>query len=194
MFPLVAVREALVNAICHRDYSNMGGSVSLAIYDNRMEIISEGKLPVGITLADLKRKHGSQPRNQIIANTFYLMGFVEQWGRGTETIIDACVSAGRQEPEFVEMGNTFCVRFFPETNTVAKELPLNSLTKKQQEIINILRDKGRVSTTQLASYLKHSLPDRTLRYELNKLHSAGVIETEGHTNKKVWWYKQRDAV
>jgi ATP-dependent DNA helicase RecG len=87
LFPLEALREALVNAFCHRDYTIAGGAVSLAIYDDRMEIWSDGTLPAGLSPADLKRDHPSKPRNPLIAKVFYLRGIIERWGRGTQKIV-----------------------------------------------------------------------------------------------------------
>lgn len=83
LFPPVALREALVNAFCHRDYAQTGGAVSLAIYDDRLEIWSSGKLPFGVDVASLKHEHLSRPRNPLIAEIFYRRGLVERWGRGT---------------------------------------------------------------------------------------------------------------
>jgi len=83
LFPLEALREALVNAFCHRDYTIAGGAVSLAIYDDRLEIWSDGTLPFGLTPEDLKRDHPSKPRNPLIAKVFYLRGVIERWG-GTD--------------------------------------------------------------------------------------------------------------
>jgi hypothetical protein len=79
IFPPMALREALVNALCHRDYSIAGGAVSVAIFDDRLEITSTGTLPVGITVADLKREHTSKPRNPLIAEVFYRRGLIERW-------------------------------------------------------------------------------------------------------------------
>src|SRR5581483_10046361 len=102
LYPPLALREALVNALCHRDYSIPGGAVNLAIFDDRLEIISTGLLPPGITVADLKREHVSRPRNPLIAEVFYRRGLIERWGRGTQKIVELCVSAGHPEPEFTE--------------------------------------------------------------------------------------------
>lgn len=82
LYPPLALREALVNALCHRDYSVPGGAVHVAIFDDRLEIISTGLLPPGISLDDLKRMHVSRPRNPVIAAVFYRRGLIEQWGRG----------------------------------------------------------------------------------------------------------------
>lgn len=61
----------MVNALCHRDYAIAGGAVSVAIFDDRLEVTSTGTLPAGITVADLKREHTSRPRNPILAEDFY---------------------------------------------------------------------------------------------------------------------------
>lgn len=94
LFPPVALREALVNAFVHRDYSISGGAVSVAVYDDRLEIWSDGTLPYGLTTADLTKEHLSRPRNPLVAEIFFRRGLVERWGRGTEKIVELCLSAG----------------------------------------------------------------------------------------------------
>jgi ATP-dependent DNA helicase RecG len=94
-YPIEAVREALVNAICHRDYSIPGGTVAVAIYDDRLEIINTGTMAPGIHVEDLKRDHVSAPRNPTIAETFCRRGLIEKWGRGTQKILEVCKAAGR---------------------------------------------------------------------------------------------------
>ena len=113
LYPPLALREALVNAICHRDYTIAGGAIFVAIYDDRLEVASSGLLPPGITLADLKSDHDSRLRNPLIAGVFYRRGLIEQWGRGTQKIVDWCVAAGQPEPEFEEQAGDVVVRFRP---------------------------------------------------------------------------------
>jgi len=110
LFPPIALREALVNAFCHRDYSITGSAVSLAIYDDRLEIWSDGTLPFGLSIDDLKRDHPSRPRNPLIAEAFYRRGLVERWGRGTQKIVELCVQAGHPEPEFIEQAGALGAR------------------------------------------------------------------------------------
>ncbi|MGH7134635.1 MAG: RNA-binding domain-containing protein, partial [Pirellulales bacterium] len=81
LYPILALREALVNALCHRDYAIPGGAVSVAMFDDRLEIASTGTLPRGLSMADLKRDHFSQPRNPVLADLFYRRGLIELWGR-----------------------------------------------------------------------------------------------------------------
>ncbi|GJM05632.1 MAG: hypothetical protein DHS20C09_16280 [marine bacterium B5-7] len=101
-YPFEAVREALINAICHRDYSSPGGAITLTIYDDRLEIINTGLLPDGITLSELKETHASHPRNPNITNVFYRRGLIEEMGMGTQKIVKTCEHAEMREPEFFE--------------------------------------------------------------------------------------------
>lgn len=75
--PVLAVREALINALCHCDYSNHSAAISLAIFDERLEIWNHGDLPHGLKVDDLKHIHKSLPRNKLIAKVFYACGFIE---------------------------------------------------------------------------------------------------------------------
>jgi len=84
LYPVKALREALVNALCHRDYRHPGGSISLAIFDDRLEIASFGSLPGDLKAEELKRDRRSVLRNPLIAGAFYMRGLVERWGRGTQ--------------------------------------------------------------------------------------------------------------
>ena len=104
LYPPLALREALVNAFCHRDYSVTGGSVSVAIFDDRLEVASTGPLPDGLTPDDLKRDHPSIPRNPLLAQLFYRRGLIELWGRGTLSMIAQCEAEGGSAPVFESRG------------------------------------------------------------------------------------------
>jgi ATP-dependent DNA helicase RecG len=82
LYPLLAVREALANAFCHREYSWAAGSVSVGIYDDRLEVTSSGSLHFGLTPEALYDPHESLPWNPLIAGVLYRRGIIEQWGRG----------------------------------------------------------------------------------------------------------------
>ena len=84
LYPPEALREALANAFCHRDYTIGGGSVAVAIYDDRLEVTSSGTLHFGLTAEQLFLPHESLPWNPLIANVFYRRGFIERWGRGDD--------------------------------------------------------------------------------------------------------------
>jgi len=178
-YPIEAVREALVNAICHRDYTIPGGAVSVAIFDDRLEIINTGKLATGVQIEDLKRDHESLPRNPIIAEVFYRRGLIEKWGRGTQKIIEICKAAGSPEPEFEERAGAVVVRFFPRPDRGGHVPPASRLTPRQQNIIDILRGTESVNPAQLLAAVRPAVTDRTLRADLDRLVALGLVERTG---------------
>jgi ATP-dependent DNA helicase RecG len=111
LIPPDAMREILVNALIHRDYSIVGGAVSLAIFDDRVEVWSAGKYPNGITPESLTRAHLSVQRNPILAEVFYRTGLIEKWGRGTNRVAEMCKAASLAPPEFEEITGAAVVTF-----------------------------------------------------------------------------------
>jgi len=105
------MREILVNALIHRDYSIAGGAISLAIFDDRVEVWSAGTFPTGITPEKLSKSHQSVQRNPIIADVFYKTGLIEKWGRGTNRVIEMCLEAGIAPPKFEEITGAAVVTF-----------------------------------------------------------------------------------
>ena len=192
LFPPLALREALVNALCHRDYSIAGGAVSVAIYDDRLEISSTGLLPFGLTVADLKRDHESYPRNPLLANVFYLRGLIERWGRGTQKIVELCVQAGHPEPEFEERAGSVTVRFIPSGYTPPHRVS-HDLTERQRRILHALRDGDRRRSQYIREALDVNLPASTLRDDLVFLRSLGLIESAGRGAGAVWWLKPHQS-
>ncbi|MBI4678072.1 MAG: putative DNA binding domain-containing protein [Elusimicrobia bacterium] len=111
LIPPDAMREILVNALIHRDYTIAGGAISLAIFDDRVEVWSAGALPSGITPEALSRRHLSILRNPIIADVFNRAGLIEKWGRGTNRVIDQCRRHGIPPPKFEEITGATVVTF-----------------------------------------------------------------------------------
>jgi ATP-dependent DNA helicase RecG len=186
LFPPVALREALVNAFCHRDYSIAGSSVSLAIYDARLEIWSDGTLPFGLTIDDLKRDHLSRPRNPLIAEVFYRRGLVERWGRGTQKIVELCIQAGQPEPEFVEQAGAVGVRFLPAAY-IAPHRVAHDLTVRQRRILQALAGKQDVSFGELRSVIAPTVAVRTFRDDLLHLKRLGMIGLRGRGRGATWF-------
>ena len=98
VYPLPAIREAVVNALVHRDYSAFDGGMSVAVYDGRIEFWNSGSLPDEMTVEDLRMAHPSRPINPDIAQVCFLYGLMERWGIGTQKIIRDCVENGLPEP------------------------------------------------------------------------------------------------
>lgn len=111
LYPPLAVREALANAICHRDYSMGGGSIGVALYDDRLEVTSSGPLHFDLTSAALFEPHESLPWNPLIASVFYRRGIIETWGRGTLKMVELAEKAGLPRPEIEETAGAVVVRF-----------------------------------------------------------------------------------
>ena len=111
LYPHLAIREALANALCHRDYSIGGGSVGIAVYDDRLEVTSSGSLHFGLTPEKLFGPHESRPWNPLIARTFYRRGIIEDWGSGTLRMAELTSNAGLPVPEIEDDGETVTVRF-----------------------------------------------------------------------------------
>ena len=109
--PYVALREALTNALCHRTYDELGPSVGIAIYDDRVEIENPGSFPPHITAETIKQPHDSHPRNPLIANVLYLSTYLEKWGSGVSRIIEACQQQGVPEPTYEDRGSFIHIVF-----------------------------------------------------------------------------------
>lgn len=102
--PIKSVTESVVNAICHRDYRS-NGSVQVMLFPDRLEVWNPGRLPFGITPAQLSLPHTSIPANPVLANPLYLAGYIERLGTGTSDMVDECLAMGLKAPEFVQDSN-----------------------------------------------------------------------------------------
>ncbi len=187
--PYKVLREALANALVHRDYSHAGGSISIAIYDDRINISNIGALPVGVELKELSKEHSSVLRNPRIANVFYLCGNIEKWGRGTLDMIDDCKKVGNPLPIFEERGGSFSVTLpFKEpirSVIYTQTVPSHKLTQRQKEIITVLQH-GPLKSQEINEQLSKSLNERVVRLELAKLKKMGIIKSIGKTKSTTW--------
>lgn len=107
-FPYDAVREAVLNALIHRDYASVG-RIQIRVYDDRLVISNPGGLPEALTVSDLFREHRSFPRNPAIAQTLYFTQLIEKWGTGTIRMRNACQNEGAPDPEFEARPDEFLV-------------------------------------------------------------------------------------
>jgi ATP-dependent DNA helicase RecG len=115
--PLDALREILINAVVHRDYSYSAGYVAIAVFDDRIEIQSYGRLPDGVTAEQLSKRHRSEPRNPLIAEAFHRTGAVEMRGRGVMRAIAECLAHGVPPPLFEERDRWIVVTFLAPRQT-----------------------------------------------------------------------------
>jgi len=149
--PADALREVILNAVMHRDYSNPGGDTAIAVFDDRIEISSYGNLLPGVTPELLSGPHKSILRNPLIAQTFHRTGAVETWGRGTNRVIDECREYGVELPVFELLGNSLVVTFrakiglgpdlVPERHQVGTK---SALSRHQVEILEQCRNDSSI--------------------------------------------------
>lgn len=189
--PVLAIREALCNAICHRDYSTFTASIHLAIYDDRLEVWNNGLLTTDLTFDDLKKRHTSHPRNKHIAQVFYLRRYIESWGTGTTRMIALCKEHNLPEPTFSEYSGGFSVTFFfKEKATHAQPstmvMPTELLSVRRQEIIRLLEKSGPISIHVLIEQLNNPPSERMVRKDLVALRDAGYIRLIGYGRSALW--------
>jgi ATP-dependent DNA helicase RecG len=191
VFPLLALREAIANAICHRDYELGGGSVAIAIYDDRLEITSSGDLHFGLTAAALYQEHESLPWNPLIASVFHKRGIIETWGRGTLIIKEQTEKAGLVAPVIETTGGCVTVRFLP-TRYNAPLTVLHDLSIRQKALLDFL---GRYPETKFAmsqlvqAFEAHQWTDRMLREDLQFLKQLNLVTLDGHGAGARWSIK-----
>lgn len=172
--PPAALREILLNAVIHRDYSDPGGHVSIAVFDDRIEIRSSGRLPRGITPEMLAGPHGSVLRNPLIAEAFHRTGAVEVWGRGTNRVIEECDRYGIPHPTFEEVGGflfvTFRVPIGPgsesgpsgdqvgtKSGLSADQVHALSSALEPKSLQELLREAGRTNRTKFRDHVVRPL-------------------------------------
>lgn len=131
IYPEEALREAVVNAVIHRDY--LGPHTQLRVYDRKLWLWNAGELPEKITFEKLKIPHLSCPRNELLADVFFKAGYIEAWGRGTIKIVDACRKTNLPDPEFSELTSGFLVSFVKGAVETAQETPRRGTRKNSQK-------------------------------------------------------------
>lgn len=171
--PQHAVRESIVNAVVHADYSQHGSPIRIAIYDDRIEIENPGLLRFGLTVSDIKSGI-SKLRNRTIGKIFNLLGLIEQWGSGIQRIMSSCQKSGLPQPLFQEIATHFRVTLFtvPQSSHAQR---LSQYDKTDRAILMLLTKKQEqgLTTSHIAKHIK--LSTRATRTRLLKLIENGDI-------------------
>lgn len=177
-YPVAALREMLLNALVHKNYS--GAPIQLRIYDDKITIWNEGKLPEGLTFEALKRQHPSRPRNPLIADVCFKGGYIDAWGRGTLKIINSCKEAGLPEPEMREIDGGFLLTIYKDIYT-EEQLKKLGLTERQIKAVLYVKENGKI-TNKIFQELTNS-SERTATRDLKQLVNIGLFEQIGSTGK-----------
>ncbi|MGP8337758.1 MAG: RNA-binding domain-containing protein [Methanosarcinaceae archaeon] len=175
-YPLEALREALINAVCHRDYT-IFSNIEVRIYDDKLIIRSPGFLPYGITLDELYKPHSSTLRNKGLAEVLYDTELIERWGSGIEKIQQHCLDADLPEPTFEEYQG-FQVVFRKDIYDEEYLRSLN-LNERQIKAVMYVKEKGQITNKEYQEVCATS--KRTASRDLVVLVSTGIFEQIGTT-------------
>ncbi|MGA2252818.1 ATP-binding protein [Terracidiphilus sp.] len=171
-YPVVAVREAIMNAIVHADYAQRGAPIRVALFDDRLEIENPGLLPFGLTIEDI-RKGISKLRNRVIGRVFQELGLIEHWGSGIQRMTAACRDRGLDAPKLEEIGTHFRVTLSATPRrTSAKDA-------RDEAILAALSSslEAGLSTSEIAKQI--NLSPRASRTRLASLVERGLIAEIG---------------
>lgn len=175
-YPQFAVREAIVNAVCHRDYRLMGRRIELRMYSDRLEVISPGGLPGFITIENIKDEHFS--RNPRVVNGLFQWGYIEELGLGIDRMIEVMEQAGHQPPNFDARPYSFAVTLYNEREQQHKPDWMRSTNERQAKALQYIRERGAITNREYRD-ICIGVSAETLRLDLADMVEKGIIEKMG---------------
>ena len=181
--PYKAIREAIVNAIAHRDYTS-NAAVQVMVFADRVEVWNPGSLPAGLVPESLRSAHSSIPRNLHLAEPLFLTHYIEKAGTGTLDMIALCTKAELPEPDFRQVGAQFVVTLWRDwlTDETVKGL---LLTDRQQEAVRHIKIDKKIANADYQKLFSVSKP--TASRDLEDLVLKGVLKKIGVTGKGTYY-------
>lgn len=177
-YPLEALREAVINAVCHRDYT-APSNTEVRIYDDKLIIWNPGGLPLGLTVEDLYKPHPSVLRNKGVGGIFYDMGLIEQWGSGIDKMRTACQKVGIPEPKFEEhQGLRVIFRKDIYTEEYLQKIGLN---ERQIKAVMYVKQKGGVTNREYREMF--NIKNRMALIDLSDLCNKRILTRVGKTGR-----------
>ena len=173
--PYRAVREAIVNAVAHRDYDS-NAAVQVMLFADRLEVWNPGELPVGLTPDLLRTEHPSIPRNPLICDPMFLAHYVEKAGTGTLDMIALCQEAGLPSPDFEQRGGQFVITVWRDwlTESVLASLDLNERQRRALAHVKATRRITNAEYQRLTGAIR-----KTAARDLDDLVRKGVLQLKG---------------
>ncbi len=177
-YPLPVVREAIVNAVAHRDYGIRGDSIRVLMFSDRMEVYSPGRLPGHVTLENLVEERFS--RNEAIVQVLSDMGFIERLGYGIDRMIRAMEQEGLPPPRFEETAAGFKVTLIGHGTSLVNARPEAPrwkhilLNPRQEKALAYLNEHGRITNSEMRA-LFPDVSDETIRRDLADLVDKGLL-------------------
>lgn len=194
--PVEALREALINALCHRHYDDPRASVSLAIYDDRIEIMNPGRFPRGLTEENIMEPHDSYPTNLKIAQVLYQTTYSEKWGSGVKRMTDLCREQNLPNPHYHLGNGTVCLVFKKAQKENAEGQKKDrkgqkegrkgqkELSERQQVICSLIQANEHITIPELATNTSYSI--KSIRHDLDILRQNGLLKREGGRKQGRW--------
>ncbi len=174
-YPYNAIREAVINGLIHRDYSDTT-VLQIRVYNNEIVFTNGATLSQEVPIEQFKLNHISKPFNPVIANMFYKAGFVESWGRGTNNIVEECVKMGLPEPEYKYT--------FSSVQVIIRKTPLKTPLKTKEQILELIKSDKNITITQMADILGKSRD--TINEHIANLKKTGVLQRMGSRKSGYW--------
>jgi predicted HTH transcriptional regulator len=177
-YPRAVIRELGVNMLAHRDYTRDGAAARVQLFRNRIEWISPGGLPPGITVENILDEQWS--RNPAILTILYEAGYVEAFGQGLNTVVNELRSAGMAEPDFRDTGASFIVTVYGRAIEGLGNGEITArISDRQREIRALIQKRGEVSSREVIALFTNRADPRSIRRDLQALTKAGVIIMQG---------------
>jgi ATP-dependent DNA helicase RecG len=178
-YPKEAVREAIHNAVAHKDYTG-GTPIQISVYKDKIMIWNYGQLPENWTIETLQEKHSSVPHNPDISNAFFRIGYIEAWGRGIRKMNEQCAKAGLPQPLYYYATSGFWAVFRKDTfnEQSLKELGLNY---RQIKAVLYVKEKGRITNSEYQEI--NATTDQTALRDLKVLVEKNILERFGEKKK-----------
>ncbi|HOG19603.1 MAG TPA: ATP-binding protein [Salinivirgaceae bacterium] len=164
-YPKEAVREALLNAIAHKDYSGLT-PIQIRVYKDKIMIWNQGTLPDDWTIDNLLKSHSSRPFNPDIANAFFRSGYIESWGRGISKMKELCLADGLPKPSYMVEGSDFWV-IFRKDIYYTEYLQSLGLNDRQVKAVLFAKEQGKITNRNYQ--LLNNISKRTATTELTEL-------------------------
>jgi ATP-dependent DNA helicase RecG len=164
-YPSKALREALINAVIHKDYAGRV-PIQISVYADKIMMWNEGQLPENWTVEDLLSKHSSHPYNPNVARAFFRSGYIEAWGRGIEDMTERCLNAGLPAPQFDCKGSDFWITF---KRGVDNEEYLKKMGLYDRQVRGVLYAKENGKITDSEYQILNGVSPKTAMSDLNEL-------------------------
>ena len=191
--PASALREALLNAIIHRDYST-GGPIQIRVYDHKIMFWNTCRLPEGWTVKNMKSKHQSRPHNPDIAKTFFLANMIETWGRGIRKMQEDCKAHGTAGPKIWGYKTDICVEFKNHESDIKSKIlppqtPHNMREKTREKVTGKTREKTREKVTgKTRGKTREKVTGKTREKTREKVTGKTREKTRGKTREKILYF------